>query len=334
MIFLPNCATPSRKSKDDVEAKQDKDEEQEENAEEEGYAVEEGTPKEKFHKIMVSEEIDSQLNDSKQSRLLPEMFELNNPYPGEPRFMRLRRHPAVLRIHKYKQDKDPEAYWLSEAMLYLPYEDEDDLQAQISDARKSEESWASFVKKIKDVKGQTMEFLDGNEEARAMAAEMIIEENLAGVLMDPEGEQEKEDNMLDELIQHEDFSHLDPTEYIEPPEKVFDKAFRPIEVRPIDELHRASRRMDYNQRKVLEIGVRHARGLVKARGGANSPPSAPLLMVDGAAGAGKSSTINILKETIQHIMERPGDNPECPHILLCAPTGRDQYFDILIVLHF
>ena len=74
--------------------------------------------------------------------------------------------------------------------------------------------------------------------------------------------------------------------------------------------------------KVLEIGIRHARGIVKARGGKNPPPStSPLVMVDCAAGSGKSCTINILKEILNLILQQPGDNPECPYIMLCAPTG-------------
>ena len=165
-----------------------------------------------------------------------------------------------------------------------------------------------------------MEFLDGNEEARVMAADMIIDNHLTGAFMDPEGEQENEDNRLDDFVQQEEFEHLDP-EYVEPPENVFDQAFRPVEVRPLNVLRDLARRLDFYQRKVLEIGLRHARGLSKAVDGRNPMPSPPLVMVDGAAGAGKSCTINILKEMIQLIMQKPGDNPECPHILLCAPTG-------------
>jgi hypothetical protein len=80
--------------------------------------------------------------------------------------------------------------------------------------------------------------------------------------------------------------------------------------------------MDHNQKKVWEIGIRFARALVKSREGKNPPPSpAPLVMVDGAAGAGKSTTINLLKEMVQLIVQQPGDHLECPYILLCAPTG-------------
>ena len=59
--------------------------------------------------------------------LLPQVFKLHDPFPGEPPFMKLRRMPAVLRFHKYKVEKDPDAYWFSEAMLYMPHDNEEDL---------------------------------------------------------------------------------------------------------------------------------------------------------------------------------------------------------------
>ena len=55
-----------------------------------------------------------------------------------------------------------------------------------------------------------MEFLQDNEEARMMAAEMLIDNALTGEFMDPEGEQDNEDNRLDEHIQCEELDHLDP----------------------------------------------------------------------------------------------------------------------------
>ena len=87
------------------------------------------------------------------------------------------------------------------------------------------------------------------------------------------------------------------------------------------ELSKEARKLDFFQRRVLHIGIKHARAIVKSRSGKNPMPIAPLVMIDGAAGSGKSSTINILKEFLQAILIRSGDNPECPHVLICAPTG-------------
>ena len=166
-----------------------------------------------------------------------------------------------------------------------------------------------------------MEYLEDNEEARMMAAEMFMDSNMAGEFIDPEGEQEQDDNVLDVIQQQEEFDYADPEFIDEPAEDAFEKAYRPIEVRPLEVLRTDARRMDYYQKVVLEMAVRQARGLVKARNGKNPLPTPPLVMVDGAAGSGKSFTINILKEVVQLILQQPGNDPDCPHILLCAPTG-------------
>ena len=166
-----------------------------------------------------------------------------------------------------------------------------------------------------------MEYLEDNEEARMMAAEMFMDSNMAGEFIDPEGEQEQDDNVLDVIQQQEEFDYADPEFIDEPAEDAFEKAYRPIEVRPLEVLRTDARRMDYYQKVVLEMAVRQARGLVKARNGKNPLPTPPLVMVDGAAGSGKSFTINILKEVVQLILQQPGNDPDCPHIILCAPTG-------------
>ena len=219
--------------------------------------------------------------------LLPTCFKLNDPYPGEPPYMKLRTKPAVLRFHKYKIKKDPDAYWFSEAILFLPHDSEQDLKNKIQQAKSGgSEAWDLFVKKISYVKSQVIEFLEDNEEARMMAAEMIIDNALTGEFMDPEGEQEQDDNRMDTFVPWEEFEHLDP-EYTQTDQTVFEKSFRPIEVRPLQDLSKEARKLDFFQRKVLQLGIRHARALVKARSGKNTPPNrAPLVMVDGAAGSG------------------------------------------------
>ena len=41
--------------------------------------------------------------------------------------MRLRKVPAVLRIHKLREDKDPHEYFYSQLLLYRPWQTEDEL---------------------------------------------------------------------------------------------------------------------------------------------------------------------------------------------------------------
>ena len=245
---------------------------------------------------------------------LPRMFKLLDPYPGEPPYMKLRSKPAVLRFHKYKVERDPDAYWYSEALLYLPHRDEKDLLEQLAHAKENTDgSWDLFVTKIAHVKSQVMEYLEDNEEARLMAEEMFINNDLTGESLDPEGEQNKADDEVEYIEQLEDFQHLDIDFAEDQESNIFEKQFKPIEVKPLDKLREDARKMDFYQRKVLEIGVSHARSIVKARGGKNAPPNkSPLVMIDGAAGSGKSCTINILKLFLKLILQQPGDNPECP----------------------
>ena len=258
-----------------------------------------------------------------EGKPLPKVFKLKSPFPGEPPFMKLRTKPSVLRFHKYNAEKDPEAYWYSEALLYLPHRDEDDLQQKLNEAKENVDgAWGKLLTRISHVKSQVMEYIEENEEARIRASEMFINNITTGESMDPQGEQENEDDRLDTVIQQEEFQYLDPEFSLANDDDAFEKSFRPIEVRPLQEIKKSAIRLYFYQRKVLEIGVRHARGIVKARGGKNPPPQlSPLIMVDGAAGAGKSCTINILKEIVSLILQQPGDNPECPYIVLCAPTG-------------
>ena len=60
-------------------------------------------------------------------------------------------------------------------------------------------------------------------------------------------------------------------------------------------------------------------------------------MVHGGAGSGKSTVINIMKQWIQRILQMSGDNPDCPYLLVTAPTGtaaaniRDFHLEMSII---
>ena len=114
-----------------------------------------------------------------------------------------------------------------------------------------------------------MEYIEDTEEARLLASE-VIDTTLTGDIMDPEGEQEMEDNRLDTFEGVEEFEHLDP-EFLETPVE-FEKQYCPIEVRPLEELRQQARKLDFYQHKVLEMGIKHARALVKARAKSNPLP--------------------------------------------------------------
>ena len=247
--------------------------------------------------------------------LLPNSFELRNPYPGEPIYMKLRQKPAVLRFHKVKLEKDAEAFWFSEAMLYIPHVNEEHLNSEILQAKLTAETWENFTNRISCVKNLVMEHLAENELARLMAEEMNTNNDAIGELINPEVEQELDDNKLEVFEQLPSLEHLDPEMIETVSEKNSrEKSFKPIDVRPLDVLKEIAAELDFNQSKILEIAVKHARNLVKARSRNCEVPKPPLLMVDGAAGSGKSHVISTIREFVQSLCS-------CKVMILNAPTS-------------
>ena len=80
---------------------------------------------------------------------------------------------------------------------------------------------------------------------------------------------------------------------------------RIIETGCIDELVENSRKLDMYQRKVVEIGIKLARGIAKACIGGSKCPDPIHLMVHGEAGSGK---LTVLVKWIQFAIIKSGDD--------------------------
>ena len=86
-------------------------------------------------------------------------------------------------------------------------------------------------------------------------------------------------------------------------------------------LREKTRQLDFYQQKVVERGISFCRNVVKAQNPKNCLPEPITTIVHGGAGCGKSTVINILKQWCHLILQQPGDDPECPYVLVAAPTG-------------
>ena len=47
----------------------------------------------------------------------------------------------------------------------------------------------------------------------------------------------------------------------------------------------------------------------------------PLLIVQGGAGTGKSTVIDVISQQMEKILRTPGDNPDHPYVIKAAFTG-------------
>ena len=298
-------------SKSEEYAEENEKENEVDEGDDDGYHS--GDEDEKFNHVMTYK--DKKNNGAK----LPEYIVLSDPYPGEPRMMRKRQFPAVLRFNKTAQGNNPQKYMLSELMLYRPTDTEFDIDQieSLYDEKYQDQS------KVDIVKRQVMEHLEGVEEARYNVEQAKKEIDLTeiGKALDSVLEQENADCQDEELVEHPDFLHADPDQVTTGEENKTTSMYRKIEIPNDAKLKENTRALDKYQREVINIGIKYAKGIVKARKEGNKIPSAPLLMVHGGAGAGKSTVIKVLAQWIQKLLQQEGDDVECPCVVKTAFTG-------------
>ena len=113
-----------------------------------------------------------------------------------------------------------------------------------------------------------------------------METTETGIKLHPTLEQDNadcEDEVSEDLP---DFLHIDPGNL--PTEaKTSTRLYRRVEIPNDSVLKENTRSLDYHQRLVVNIGVKYAKDVVKARKEGNKTPQAPLLMVHGGAGTEK-----------------------------------------------
>lgn len=258
---------------------------------------------------------------------LPSILKLIQTHPDEPPYMRKRINPAIMRIHKFNKNNETNSYWFSELLLYKPYRNEneiDKLLEEINTISEDEDKQMKYTKMLEEismVKKHVMEHLQSAEEARLTVEESIRNKDIEYIL-NPNGIQEIIDCNMKGPEPHPDYIHLDPDNvHLNEQINQFERTFLPIQVEEDKILWKQTRQLDFYQRKVLHIGIQYARDLIKALNEKNPLPEAPLLMVNGGAGSGKSTLINILKQWLHLILHKAGDNPEYPYVLVTAPTG-------------
>ena len=71
----------------------------------------------------------------------------------------------------------------------------------------------------------------------------------------------------------------------------------------------------------MDKGVNFARNIVKASKSGTCFLKAPLLIIQGGAGTGKSTVIDALSQQMERILRKSGDNPTHPYIIKCTFTG-------------
>ena len=228
----------------------------------------------------------------KKTKELPARFDLTEPYAGEPKQMKKRKIPAVLRFYKANAEKDPFKFFLQELILFVPFGLAEN--GEMKDLLKHPDSkivelYDKHQEHIKEVKQQVLPFLDDVTEQRFYAEEVNRQLNLEDIAAQMAAGKE-EDNMrtLDaDLPEGGDFVAVDP-ELLEDDDEdhVRISEYGRTIIHDKKELMRQTRNLDPEQRMVVDKAVGFAKKIKRARAKGRRYPDPPHLMVHGAAGTG------------------------------------------------
>ena len=224
------------------------------------------------------------------------------------------------RYHKTYPANDPEKFVFSEVMLYMPHNKE----LNYEDAHSLYQELYKGEKKVDIVKRQVMEHLQDVTEARYFAEEALKDVDLEETecAYNAAQMQENEDFEPEGNEEHPGYGHIDPDMLDNVDEGVpIQNRYRKVEIPSLEDLKERTRNLDEHQRHVVDVGIRFAKDTVMARKSCSAPPSPPILMVHGGAGAGKSTVINVLAQWVQLILQKEGDNSHSPCVVKVAPTG-------------
>ena len=255
---------------------------------------------------------------------LPNLMKLENAYPGEPKFLRKRRHPKSLRFYKVKQDLNPIRFFLHELMMYKSFGPEE--YERWHDDDKCIEDYEKYKDIIQNVKRVIMEWMEDVEEARyfveeAMKNDIDVDIDETGEAMDPEKHKEDLECEIEGTEEDERYRHLDPEGLKDLDFPAAGNWYRKLELLDTHVLEKQTCMLDVWQRKVVDNGLRFVRGLKKFSNGFDSLPMPENLVVIGGAGSGKSTVIECLTQWTHRILAKAGDDPNSPYILKAATTG-------------
>ena len=165
------------------------------------------------------------------------------------------------------------------------------------------------------------------EEGREMVEKYEFDKTEeTGMDVDPDGEQQLNDDGEVSIEDATEYLGLHPEELIDDSDiaevPLPDKMYHVNTIMDMDTLLEETRHLCSEQRVVLNIIISYCKDLKRSSSSPSvSCPKAPLLVVHGGAGTGKSTLINVLSQWIHKILQLPGEDYECPYVIRAAPTG-------------
>ena len=240
--------------------------------------------------------------------------------------MKCRKIKAVVRYHTPNKKKEPEKYFHHLLMLYYPWREESNLLSNDN----------TYVSKFYEPHVQAI--IEQNRSIFEPDAEAITEaldsfKSIQGIVhsYDCLNDQENDDmhsEVKDYSIEEETFNkqlpaHLDSASNNtkESQSSGIISYNQPSDISD-DAMRECVRSLNSRQRCAYDIVLFWCRSRVKNMNSLKPEKVEPIyIFVTGGGGAGKSHLINTIYHTVTKTFRHAPINPECPSVLLMAPTG-------------
>ena len=251
---------------------------------------------------------------------LPDRIALSGPfYPGEPRFMKLRR-PCVVRVHKFRKTVESHDYVFSQLELYYVFRAKEERERCLEDFDFCIQTYIDNLENINYVRSKTMPFMNHVEECLEKADEVVNKDNIAESI-DPQAAQDDADCLEEGIVVEGEFVAFDYDKLEENYAEKSDALFKRIEVDGLEQLHERTLNLDGDQYFVLEKVINYVKKYKRSLLTKTPLPEPLRLKVLGGAGSGKSHLIDLISQWVEHLLRTEGDNLDHPYIIKTAFTG-------------
>ncbi|XP_053383841.1 uncharacterized protein LOC123535686 [Mercenaria mercenaria] len=237
--------------------------------------------------------------------------------------MKRRKKKAVLRYHHKSVLKEPEEYFYSQLLLFLPWiSEETDLL--------SASSYELFYNESVDIIEQNRAEVEHHSEIISMALEQFetcgppvhaFDQISPNTLQEKEDEQGYEEDEQFAILNPEE--HLENTSFPDDMPVATSNTTYSIEIIPRyhseDQYYQEVRNLNKEQRETFQIVQKWCEEKSTAKTGTTPEPL--ILFISGGAGTGKSYLISATYQMALRTFQREGENREDIHVLLTALTG-------------
>ena len=235
--------------------------------------------------------------------------------------LRLRTFPQVLRYHLSKRKEGHEEHY-SELLLFCSWRNEvgdfqrHDPKKCIEIYEKRKDEWQRNKKAIfpgEDI----IDIIETNdlEEMKPLHLyDMIASQNM----------QQNDDDLDSGVTDDPDYESFGYTGNLaQNCEKITeDCKYRCVKLPNENELKEITRRLVPEQMDALRKIMSTMKNIIRAKENSDFLNKPLRLVVHGGAGVGKSAFIKAASLQAEKILRQPGDDPNYPHVLICAPTGK------------